>query len=164
MEQLGLEPSLLLAQIVNFAIVAFVLTKLLYKPILEMLEKRKKEIAKGLALTEKMEREEEKRKEKHAKLLEKARLEAKRVVDEGKERASQVEKEMLAAARAESQEIVARGKTEVEQLHAQLAKDVRKEAVTLAVAMSKRLLSSIMKETEQRKLIKAHLDEIKKIS
>lgn len=47
MEQLGIEPQLLLAQLVNFLIILFVLSKLLYKPILGMIEKRKKEIAEG---------------------------------------------------------------------------------------------------------------------
>ena len=42
MEKLGIEPQLLLAQLVNFGIIIFVLSKFLYKPILDMLEKRKK--------------------------------------------------------------------------------------------------------------------------
>ena len=41
MEQLGIEPKLLAAQLVNFSIILFVLTKLLYTPILSILEKRK---------------------------------------------------------------------------------------------------------------------------
>jgi len=54
MEKLGIEPSLLLAQIINFAIIVVVLSKLLYKPILSMLEKRKREIEESLRLTDKL--------------------------------------------------------------------------------------------------------------
>jgi len=54
MEKLGIEPTLLLAQILNFLIIAFVLTKILYKPILQLLDKRKKTIEEGLRLTQKM--------------------------------------------------------------------------------------------------------------
>ena len=46
MEKLGIEPVLLAAQIVNFLVILVVLQKLLYKPILGMLEKRKREITK----------------------------------------------------------------------------------------------------------------------
>jgi F-type H+-transporting ATPase subunit b len=64
MDKLGIDPKLLLAQLVNFTIIMLLLKKFLYKPILDMLEKRKKEIAEGVALTAKMREEEEKLKGK----------------------------------------------------------------------------------------------------
>ncbi|MBU2632677.1 F0F1 ATP synthase subunit B, partial [Patescibacteria group bacterium] len=39
-KQFGLDPVLLVAQIVNFLILLFILKKLLYKPVLELLKKR----------------------------------------------------------------------------------------------------------------------------
>ena len=97
MEQLGIEPKLLLAQIVNFLIIAFVLTKLLYKPILAMLEKRKKEIAQGLELTEKMRLAEEKYKEKEEKLLSEARREARTIVEAAEKEAGAQRHSLLPA-------------------------------------------------------------------
>jgi len=44
MEKLGINPVLIITQIINFLIVFFLLTKLLYKPILAMLEKRKQQV------------------------------------------------------------------------------------------------------------------------
>ena len=86
MEQLGIEPKLLLAQIVNFLIIVFVLSKVLYKPVLSMLEKRRKEIAEGLAISDRMRLEEEKFQEKKAARLEVARKEAKTIIEEAKKR------------------------------------------------------------------------------
>ncbi len=157
MEQLGIEPSLLLAQIVNFLIIMFVLTKLLYKPILRMLEKRKKEIAEGLALTEKMKGEEEKIKEKEEKLLSEARREARNIVEAGEKEGEEAKKEILAVAREEAAVIVTKGKGEVDELRKAMEKDVAKTAVHLARAMTKRLVSDLLTGADQHKLLERHL-------
>ena len=48
LEKLGLEPHILLAQIINFLILIFVLRRFLYKPLIKFLDKRKDIIEKGL--------------------------------------------------------------------------------------------------------------------
>ena len=46
--QLGIEPKLLIAQGVNFAILLFVLTKFVYKPLMKMVEERRAKIELGV--------------------------------------------------------------------------------------------------------------------
>lgn len=46
--QLGIDPKLLLAQGVNFIILLFVLTKLVYKPLMKIVEERRKKIELGV--------------------------------------------------------------------------------------------------------------------
>jgi F-type H+-transporting ATPase subunit b len=163
MEQLGIEPNLLLAQIVNFLIILFVLSKLLYKPILGMLEKRKKEIAEGLALTEKMRQEEEKLNVRKEKVLEEARKEAKNIVEAGKKEADAQAKEILEAAHVQAQTIVVKGKQDVASLRAGMEKDVRHAAVTLAEAMTRQLVSQVLSTADQHKLVQKHLSELEKV-
>ena len=45
-DKLGIDLKLLIAQIVNFVILLVILTKLIYKPLLKLLDDRKKMIAK----------------------------------------------------------------------------------------------------------------------
>jgi len=160
MEQLGIQPSLLLAQIVNFSIIAFVLSKVLYKPILSMLEKRKKEIQEGLALTEKMREEEEKLKVKESKVLDLARKDARELLEKAKKDATVLEKQIVEDAHAQSESVIEKGKHEVETLRESMMKDIRSEAVELAVAMTKRLTSAVLSSSDQHTLI-AH--ELKKL-
>jgi F-type H+-transporting ATPase subunit b len=164
MEQLGIEPNLLLAQIVNFLIIFFVLSKLLYKPILGMLEKRKKEIAAGLELTEKMRQEEEKMNIRKEKFLEEAHKEAQNIVEAGKKEADAQGKEIIEAAHEAAGGIIAKGKVDVAALRASMEKDVRRAAVDIAVAMSKQLLSKILTPADQHKLIQKHLKELEKVN
>lgn len=163
MEQLGIEPQLLLAQIVNFLIILFVLSKLLYKPILRMIEKRKKEIAEGLAITEKMRVAEEKLKEKEEKLLGEARREARNIVEAGEKEGEDAKKDIIALAHKEAEAIVAKGKDDVTALREKMEKDVRHAAIELATAMTKRLVSGVLGAGEQHKLIAKQLKELEKV-
>jgi len=160
MEQLGIEPKLLLAQIINFSIIIFVLSKLLYKPILAMLEKRKKEIEKGLALSQRMQEEEVKLKQKQEKMLDETRKQARMILEEAKKQGKEAEREIVNEAHKEAKEIVEKGRLELAHLHKEMEKDLRKESVALATAMAKRLLVSVMKEDKQHQLLESQLKEL----
>src|SRR3989338_9157846 len=54
MDKIGVEPVALLTQIINFLLMVLILSKILYKPILKMLDERKKKIEEGLKYTAKM--------------------------------------------------------------------------------------------------------------
>lgn len=162
MEKLGIEPSLLLAQIVNFAIIVVVLTKLLYKPILGMLEKRKKEIEEGLAITERMRQEEEKLGARREKLIADARKEARVILEDAKKQGKDAERDIVATAHKEAAEIIEKAKRDVAATHEALAGDIRAEAVELASAMAKRLVAGILSPADQHKLIAKHLAHLGK--
>ena len=56
LKQFGIDPILLIAQVVNFLILLFILKKLLYKPLLGVLETRKKRIEESLKNAEEIEK------------------------------------------------------------------------------------------------------------
>lgn len=160
MDKLGIEPKLLLAQIINFSIIIFVLSKLLYKPILTMLEKRKKEIEEGLKITERMREEEEKFEVKKQKMLETTRKEAQGIIEEARKQGKDEEREIIAAAHKEAEEIVEKGKKDAELARLDMEKGVHSSAIELAVAMSKRLISKVISTDDQHKLISKNIKEI----
>lgn len=162
MEQLGIEPQLLLAQIINFAIIIVVLSKLLYKPILDILEKRRHEIEEGLKITERMRQEEEKWKEKRERMLAEARREGHKILEDARVQAKREERDILEEARVEASDIIAKGKAEVERLRAELVKKLERDAVDLGVVMAKRLLTKTLTTADQRQILNKHLKEIEK--
>lgn len=163
MEQLGIEANLLLAQLVNFSIILFVLSKLLYKPILAMLAKRKKEIEEGLALTEKLRHDEEAISLKKAKLLDEAKKEGRMVIEEAKKQGKEEEKEILAHAHKEASAIIEKAKADAERLKKDMEKGVRADAINLAVAMTKRLVGTVLSGDAQHKLIEKHIRSISEV-
>lgn len=160
MENLGIDLKLLIAQIVNFAIIVVVLSKFLYKPILAMLAKRKKEIDEGLALTEKMRTEEERQQEKRQKMLAITRREAQDILEESRKQAKVEEKEIVEMAHKEAEAIVVKGKADVERIRLAMQKDIQKSAIMLAIAMTERLLIKIISPEEKHKLIASNIKDI----
>jgi F-type H+-transporting ATPase subunit b len=57
LHEFGVQPILLLAQIVNFAILFFLLRKFLYGPLLKILEQRRNTIKESLKNAEKIEKQ-----------------------------------------------------------------------------------------------------------
>lgn len=160
MDKLGIEPTLLGAQVVNFLVIIFVLQKLLYKPILTMLEKRKKEIAEGVELTARMKDEEVKLKEKQEKALHQAREDAMEIIEDAKKQAKEVEKELVLEAHTQAETIISRAKTEAAEIKTASITATRTEAIDLAVVMAKRLLLSSLGAKEQHNLIDKRVREL----
>ncbi len=163
MDKLGIEPTLLLAQGINFLIIIVVLSKLLYKPILTMLEKRKKEIEEGIRLTEKMREEEEQMAIRKQKMLEHARKEGQEIIEESRKQAKEEEKDILAEAHRQAQQIMDKAKADIARLREEMEKDVRANAVTLGVAMAKKLLTGVISQQDKHKLIQKHLKELESV-
>lgn len=153
MEQLGIQPSLLLAQIVNFSIIVFVLAKLLYKPILTMLDKRRKEIEEGLKLTEKMREEEEGLKAKREKVLDTARKEGRALLEQVKKDAKEQERQIIEDAHKEAQGLLDKAQEEARKQYDEMLSKVRKEAVELAVSMTQRLTADVLTGKDQHDFI-----------
>jgi F-type H+-transporting ATPase subunit b len=163
MEKLGIEPVLLLAQIINFTIIVLVLKKFLYKPILDLLAKRKQEIDEGLALTQKMRQEEEKMKAKEAKLMDTARKDALDILENAKKDAKNVSKQIVADAHEEANAIITKAKAETQILEDQLRQNLEREAIELASVMTKRLVGSVLGADQQHKLIEKHIKSLKSL-
>lgn len=163
MEQLGIQPTLLLAQIINFAIIVVVLSKLLYKPILNLLEKRRKEIEEGLKITQRLRQEEDKLKARREQMLADARKEGHVVLEDARAVAKEEQKEILVNAREEAEDIIAKGKAEVERLRGELTKKLERDAVDLAVSMARRILTKTLSSQDQHKILSSHMNELERL-
>lgn len=163
MDKLGIEPSLFVAQLINFAIIMILLNWLMYKPILGMLEKRKKKIQEGLDLTEKMRQEYGKMDEKKAKLMEEARIDALKLIDEAKKQAKSEEHVILEETRKKSDDMIEKAKQEIAELKISMDKQVRREAVALAVEMTKRLLGNVMSKDLQHEIVRRQIKDLESI-
>jgi F-type H+-transporting ATPase subunit b len=163
MDKLGIEPSLFIAQLVNFAIIMILLNWLMYKPILGMLEKRKKKIQEGLDVAEKMRVEWEKMDGKKAKLMEDARIDGLELIDEAKKQAKSEEHVVLEETRKKSDDMIAKAKMEMAELKLSMERQVRQDAVDLSVEMTKRILGNVMSKELQHTIVKKQMKDLESI-
>lgn len=162
LNEFGFNLGLLIAQIVNFLILAFVFKKFLYKPILKVLEDRRKTISKGLADSEKAAEALAKAEEERSNILREATKESQNIIAETKKNAENLKAEILEEARADADKIIREAKSQSE---LEMEK-MRKEVATMSLALSKSILEKVVTEifskTEKEAIVKKGLQQIQK--
>src|SRR5690606_12797542 len=87
-ETFGFNWDVLVSQIISFLVVAFVLQRFAYKPIINILEERRTKIAEGLANAEKIKKQLAESEARHAEILSRANTEAQAIIEEARAAAS----------------------------------------------------------------------------
>ena len=90
----GLNPILLVAQIVNFLLVLFLLKKFLYKPVIDVLKKRQTTIKEGLEQAENARIKLEKVVIEEKNILRQAQLQSKSIIEDAKKESEEIVKKM----------------------------------------------------------------------
>ncbi|CAN5210808.1 F0F1 ATP synthase subunit B [soil metagenome] len=141
----GINPVLLVAQIVNFLIILFVIKKYALKPILQMLKNREKTITEGLQQAEEARKLLEETSEKERDILRKAQTEAKQLLDEAKKHREDVlhEAEMKTKAQTDKMLLEAKEQITIETRNAEkrLSGHISELAITLLEKSSQELFT-----------------------
>src|SRR6266852_17542 len=104
----GVDWSHLIAQIFSFTIVAIVLRKFAYKPVLAILEERRQRITEGLANAEKIKQEVAKTEAARQEILAQANAQANKLIEEARAAAARVQEQETQRAIAEADQIIAK--------------------------------------------------------
>lgn len=142
MDALGINPVLLIAQIISFSILFFVLKKFLYGNIQKALEERKSAVAKTFKDQEQVEKrlkefelqQEAKQKETQA--------EMKKILAEARAEAEQAKKEIMAQTEIEKENEIERMQLRIKQEKAQ----AQKELVDYVKDLSREIVEKTMGE------------------
>ena len=161
LNQFGVQPILLAAQVVNFLILLFILKKFLYKPILKVLDERKKRIEDSLKNAESIERQLQQTQEQSEKIIADTLKEAQKILNQTKEDATQI----IEGANKEAEQILLKaednGKKIVAMQQQVLMDQMKENAGRLVALVFEKLTSKKVTREDQKKLIEK---EVKNIS
>jgi F-type H+-transporting ATPase subunit b len=162
---MGLEINIgvLLTQIINFGIIVYLLQRFLYKPVLSMLDKRKKEIKEGLLLKETMEAEKEKLAEKRKKIIKEANDEGQRIIAAAVVDAKKEEEVILSQARKKTHEEFEKQMATVEKERSKIVSEARRQSLSYAVLLSEKILGSKLTKSEQERLLKESIERVERV-
>lgn len=161
MEALGLNLGYLLVQILNFALVFIVLRAFVFKPIMDLLDKRRKSIAQGLQDAQ-VAAEARANAEKDAQeILTKAQAEANQNIREATERAEVVSKEIMAQAESDAAKAREAALADAGLERDRMLADVRGQVAALAMAATHKLIGDALDEKRQRALIDEFFSGVK---
>lgn len=157
----GINPYLLVAQILNFLILFYLLKRFAFKPITAMLEKRKQEIAEGLKSAEAGRHALEKALEEEKKILKKAQAEAQKILQDAKNQADSVAVEMRLQTKAQVEQMLLDAKNQNTRQEQEMEKRVAIFAAELAVKMVKQSISGVFTQEEQQEAIEQFSKKLK---
>ena len=159
--QFGVEPVLLVAQIINFLIVFFILKKVLYQPILDTLKTREKTIKEGYKQAEEAKVLYEHAAEKEKEILKKAQTEAKQLIQEAKAQSSTLLAESEEKTRIQVEKMLAEGRALIAQDSEKARKQLNAQIVQLAESVLGKSLEGFFSEKEQETVMKNATKQLK---
>ncbi|MDU5683946.1 MAG: F0F1 ATP synthase subunit B [Veillonella sp.] len=143
----------ILAQMLNFFILVWLLARFAYKPLLAMMTERKERIAKDLEAAEKARVEAEGFKADYAAQIAKARQEAQQIVEKAVQEAENTTREQLATAREQIEQEKNRARQDIAIERDRAMNSLRNEVVSLSVAMAGKVVAKDMNSETNTKLI-----------
>ncbi len=153
MEQLGLEPRLLLMQTISFLVLYWVLKKFLFGPISHMVQSRNEEIAERLENAARDERAMEAIRAEYERRIAGIEDEARDRIQEAVAEATRIADEIKEEARREAAEIRDRSLLQIEREKEKALKELQDYIVDLSISAASRVVERTIDEEEHRRLI-----------
>ena len=141
-----------IAQCISFAIVAFLLHRFAYKPILQVLEERRQKIADSLANADKIKIELASAQAKAQEILTQAGAQGNKMIEEARASAAKVLEVESQKAIATANDIIAKAKQASEAELVRMKAELRKEVGRLVVATSAKVTGNILTAEQQTRL------------
>ncbi|PYQ41230.1 MAG: ATP synthase F0 subunit B [Acidobacteria bacterium] len=155
-----LELGLTLWTVVLFAIFAFVLTKLGWKPLLAMIEEREKGIHDAVGSAQKANEEAQRLLAQHQELIREAGRQREEIVKRALADAETVKTDLIAQARAESDRMVQKAKEQIEREKKLAIQELRSSVADLAVEAASKIVQSSLTPEAQKKLVHDFIDNL----
>jgi len=150
---LGINGKLLLAQIVNFLVLLFVLYKFAYGPVLKLLSERTSKIEKGLKDAEDAQKKLLEITEKEKDVLIEARKQAQEIVARAEEVAVKNKEEILTNAKSQSEKILSDAEKKIEMEKVQMMQELKKEVASLVISATEKIIDTKIDVAKDKEII-----------
>ncbi|MBV8351238.1 MAG: F0F1 ATP synthase subunit B [Verrucomicrobia bacterium] len=151
-QQFGVYWPNLIAQVVLFSIVYYVLKRFAFKPVIAMLEERRRRIEEGQINAENIKKQLAEAQTKYEEILAKANAEAQRLIDEvrasGDRLAEQKRQEAIAAA----EQITVKAQEAIALERDRTMADLKRELGRLVVETTTRVTGKVLTEQDQQRI------------
>ena len=151
-ETFGWNWKLFLAQVISFCIVAFLLRRFAYKPILAILEDRRRKIEEGQLNAEKIRKELAEAEKRYQEIVAKANADAQRMIDEARNSATHLSERKQQEAIAAAEQIVAKAKEAAALEHERQMQALKRELGHLVVETTAKVTGKVLNAEDQKRL------------
>ncbi len=153
LENLGIDWKLLLAQVINFAILLWVLKRFAYKPMLDMMDARTKRIEKGLSDADQAGKKLAEIEAKEKEVLAEARAEAKRTIAEAEASAQKRDAVRLGETEAQVKRLLTEAEQKIAEDRSKMLADAKGELAETVVLAVEKILKEKVDGSKEKELI-----------
>jgi F-type H+-transporting ATPase subunit b len=155
--------TLTVSTLVLFLIFAFVLAKLGWKPLLQMIEEREKTVRDTVLGAHKANAEAAALLEKHKELVREAGRERDEIMKRSMKEAEQIKAELVEKARSEGEQMVKRAKDQIEREKSLAIQELRTQVADIAVEAASKIVKSSLTPDAQKKLVNDYIANLPKV-
>ncbi len=159
MSQLGFNLPVLIAQLLNFFLLLVVLRIFLYRPILDLLDRRAQRVREGLEAAEQSKERAAQAEQEVAQQLDEARRQGQALVTQAQETANRIQDEARGQARREGEVLLERARNEIQLERDRAIAELRKEFADLTVSAAEKVIGQSLDRQAHRRLIDEVLAE-----
>src|SRR5438309_2695192 len=144
--------KLFLSQVISFCIVAFLLRRFAYKPILAVLEDRRRKIEEGQLNAEKIRKELAEAEKRYQEIVGKANADAQRMIDEARESATHLSERKQQEAIVAAEQIVAKAKEAAALEHERQMQNLKRELGRLVIDTTAKVTGKVLTPEDEKRL------------
>jgi F-type H+-transporting ATPase subunit b len=151
-ETFGWNPWLFLSQVISFVIVALLLRRFAYKPILAVLQERRQRIEEGLINADKIKKELAEAEKRYQEIVAKANGDAQRLIDEARTSSAHLAERKQQEAIAAAEQILAKAREAGAIEHERTMETLKRELGRLVVETTAKVTGKVLTPDDQRRL------------
>jgi len=148
----GVDWPHLIAQVISFSIVCFVLYRYAYGPILAMLQQRREQIALGIANAEKIKAELDKTEAQRQEVMAEAHTQGAKFIEEARSAAARLQQEESNKAIAAAAQIMAKAHEAAAEDRDRMLAELKREVGRLVIQATAAVTGKILTAEDQRRL------------
>src|SRR5438128_4433544 len=148
----GWNPWLFLSQVISFVIVALILRRFAYKPILAVLEDRRRRIEEGLINADKIKKELAEAEKRYQEIVTKANADAQKMIDEARESSAHLSERKQQEAITAAEQIIAKAREASAIEHERTMESLKREHGRLVVDTTAKVAGKVLTPEDQRRL------------
>jgi len=156
----GIDWPMLIAQAINFLIVALVIWKFAFKNILSTIKEREQQISDSLKNADRIKLELEETEKQQQETLQEASLAAKKTISSAQEQAKALIEAQKEDARKQAEEIISKAKLAMDQERERVLREAREEIASLVVLTTSKVLSKDLTEEEKQRFSSKATEEL----
>ena len=157
---LGISGWNILFQLVSFVIFLYLMRRLLFGPITDMLRRRRERISESLQEAESLRGQVERERAEFQSELASAQAEAQRIRDEAARSAEALRVREVERAREEAERLRSDARAEIDRSRAQVREELRQETAELVLSATASVLDRSIDDPEHRRLVQEALADV----